>query len=258
MKAKRRGPLHAFLVETGGFSMFVGRFFRNAFHRRFEWREFVRQCVLNGNGSLPLVAVTAFIMGLVLTVQSRPTLARFGAESMLPAMVAVSVVREIVPVITALICAGKIGSGMGAELGSMKVTEQIDAMEVSGTNPFRYLAVTRIWSTTLMVPLLVILASGIAIWASWIGVNMKDPLSWQLFYQQVIDALKLGDVLPALIKSFFFGYVVGAVGCYKGFTTAKGTEGVGRSAHNAVVMASLLIFIIDLLAVQITDLLGLN
>ncbi|MBZ0206799.1 MAG: ABC transporter permease [Flavobacteriales bacterium] len=258
MKTERGGPLHAFLLETGGFSVFVARFFRNAFHRRFEWREFVRQSVLNGNGSLPLVAVTAFIMGLVLTVQSRPTLARFGAESMLPAMVAVSVVREIVPVITALICAGKIGSGMGAELGSMKVTEQIDAMEVSGTNPFRYLAVTRIWSTTLMVPLLVILASGIAIWASWIGVNMKDPLSWQLFYRQVFDALSLGDVLPAFIKSFFFGFVVGAVGCYKGFTTAKGTEGVGRSAHNAVVMASLLIFIIDLLAVQITDILGLN
>lgn len=258
MKGTGWNPINAFLLELGGFSAFVGRFFQNAFHRRFEWREFIRQCVMNGNGSLGLVAITAFIMGLVLTVQSRPTLARFGAESMLPAMVAVSVVREIVPVITALICAGKIGSGMGAELGSMKVSEQIDAMEVSGTNPFRYLAVTRIWSTTLMVPLLVILASGIAIGATWIGVNMKDPVSWQLFYRQVFDALDLGDVLPALTKSIFFGFVVGAVGCYKGFTTAKGTEGVGRSAHGAVVMASLLIFIIDLFAVQITDIMGLN
>ena len=258
MKGDGRNPMNAFLLEVGGFSAFVGRFFQNAFHRRFEWREFIRQCVQNGNGSLALVAITAFIMGLVLTVQSRPTLARFGAESMLPAMVAVSVVREIVPVITALICAGKIGSGMGAELGSMKVTEQIDAMEVSGTNPFRYLAVTRIWSTTLMLPLLVILADGIAIAACFVGVNMRDPVSWQLFYRQVVDALSMGDVLPSLIKSFFFGFVLGAVGCYKGFTTAKGTEGVGQSAHGAVVMASLLIFIIDLLAVQITDIMGLN
>lgn len=248
----------AFLTEAGGYSLFVSRFFRNAFHRRYEWREFIRQCVLNGNGSLPLVAVTAFIMGLVLTVQSRPTLARFGAESMLPAMVAISMVREIVPVITALICAGKIASGMSAELGSMKVTEQIDAMEVSGTNPFRYLAVTRIWSTTLMVPMLVILADGIAIWASWVGMNMKELVSWQLFRRQVFDSLSMGDLLPSLTKSIFFGFVVGTMGCFKGFTTANGTEGVGRSAHNAVVYASLLIFIIDLLAVQITDLLGLN
>jgi len=258
MVGEREGSLRGILVEAGSFAAFVGRFFQNAFHTRFEWRELVRQCTLSGYRSLPLVAITAFIMGLVLTVQSRPTLARFGAESMLPAMVAISMVREVVPVITALICAGKIGSGMGAELGSMKVTEQIDAMEVSGTNPFRYLAVTRIWSTTLMLPLLVVLADGIAIWASWVGVNIKDTVSWSLFYRMVMEALEFGDLLPALIKSYFFGFVIGAVGCYKGFTTAKGTEGVGRSAHSAVVLASLLIFILDLIAVQVTDLLGLN
>ena len=258
MKNETESTLRGLLQETGAFSAFVGRFFQNAFHPRFEWREFIRQCTMNGYRSLPLVAITAFIMGLVLTVQSRPTLARFGAEAMLPAMVAISVVREIVPVITALICAGRIGSGMGAELGSMKVTEQIDAMEVSGTNPFRYLAVTRIWSTTLMLPILVVLGDGIAIWASWIGVNIKDNVSWSLFYRQVFESLAFSDLLPALIKSYFFGFVIGAVGCYKGFTTAKGTEGVGRSAHSAVVLASLLIFILDLIAVQITDLMGLN
>ena len=250
--------MKAFLLEVSGISSFMGRFFRNAFHRRFEWREFVRQCVLNGNGSFALVAITAFIMGLVLTVQSRPTLARFGAESMLPAMVAVSVVREIVPVITALICAGKIGSGMGAELGSMKVTEQIDAMEVSGTNPFKYLVVTRVWSTILMLPLLVIIADAISIFACYIGVNIKGAVSWDLFQQQVFDALVFSDVFPALIKSVFFGLAIGVVGCYKGFTTEKGTEGVGRAAHSAVVLASLLIFILDLVAVQVTEIMGLN
>ena len=253
-----RGPYRSFVEGTGELTSFALRFFRNAFHARFEWSELLRQCLLNGYRSLPLVAVTGFIMGLVLTVQSRPTLARFGAEAMLPAMVAISVVREIAPVITALICAGKVGSSLGAELGSMKVTEQIDAMEVSGTNPFRYLVVTRVWSTTLMLPILVVLAEGIAIWACWVGVNLKDVVSWHLFIQQVFDSLEFSDFLPSFIKSYFFGFAIGIVGCYKGFTTQKGTEGVGRSAHSSVVVASLLIFIMDLVAVQVTDILGYN
>jgi len=252
------GALRTLLSEVGEISHFTGRFFREAFRPRFEWRELVRQSFLNGYLSLPLVAITAFIMGLVLTIQSRPTLADFGATTMLPAMVSISIVREIGPVITALICAGRIGSSMGAELGSMKVTEQIDAMEVSGTNPFKYLVVTRVWSTILTLPLLVVLADAIAIWACYIGVNIKGSVSWSLFHQQVFDALVLSDLLPALAKSIFFGLAIGVVGCYKGFTTEKGTEGVGRAAHSAVVLASLLIFILDLIAVQITDIMGLN
>lgn len=246
------------LSEAGSMTRFCGRFFRNAFGPRFEWKELFRQAFINGYRSLPLVGLTAFIMGIVLTVQSRPTLARFGAESMLPAMVAISVVREIAPVITALICAGKIGSSIGAELGSMKVTEQIDAMEVSGTNPFRYLVVTRIWSTILTLPLLVLFADALAIWACYIGVNFKGDVSWELFYRQVFDSLEFSDVLPALAKSFFFGLAIGVVGCYKGYNTEKGTEGVGRAAHSSVVVASLVIFVLDLMAVQITESLGLN
>ena len=246
------------LFEVGDLAVFTGRFFRQAFHRRFEWGEFMRQSLINGYRSFPLVAITAFIMGIVLTVQSRPTLARFGAESMLPAMVAISAVREIAPVITALICAGKIGSSMGAELGSMKVTEQIDAMEVSGTNPFRFLVVTRIWSTTLMLPLLVVLADAISIWACYVGVNIKGNVSWDLFYRQVIDSLEFSDLLPAFVNSIFLVLAIGIVGCYKGYSTEKGTAGVGQAAHSAVVVASLSIFVLDLSAVQITDILGLN
>jgi len=140
----------------------------------------------------------------------------------------------------------------------MKVTEQIDAMEVSGTNPFKYLVVTRVWSTTLMVPILVVLADGIAIWACYLGVNIKGVVSWDLFHRQVFDSLEFSDVLPAFVKSYFFGLAIGLVGCYKGYTTEKGTEGVGRSAHSAVVVASLMIFILDLIAVQVTDILGFN
>lgn len=247
-----------FFKEVGEIAYFCIRFFKEGFKPRFEWKELLRQCLINGYKSLPLVATTAFIMGLVLTVQSRPTLEEFGAESWLPAMVAISVVREIGPVITALICAGKIGSSIGAELGSMKVTEQIDAMEVSGTNPFKYLVVTRILSTTLMLPVLVLLADAVALYASYIGVNIKDIVSWNLYYHKVFNSLEFSDFIPSIIKSFFFGFAIGLIGCYKGYNSSKGTEGVGRSAHSSVVVSSLLIFILDLIAVQITDILGLN
>jgi len=247
-----------FLSEVGGISRFAGRFFSIGFKPRYEFAEFLRQCFWVGYKSLPLVGTTAFIMGLVLTIQSRPTLVEFGAESMLPAMVSISLLREISPVITALICAGKIGSGMGAELGSMKVTEQIDAMEVSGTNPFKYLVVTRIAAATLMLPVLANLSNAISLYGGYLGVNLRGSVSWHLYWNQVFNALSYGDVIPGIIKTFFFGFAIGVIGCYKGYYSNKGTEGVGRSANSAVVVSSLLVFIIDLIAVQITDILGLT
>lgn len=245
-------------LEIGLITRFAGRFFREAFKPRFEFSEFLRQCYFIGNKSLPLVAITAFIMGLVITMQSRPTLVEFGAQAWLPKMVSVSLVREIAPVITALICAGKIGSGIGAELGSMKVTEQIDAMDVSGTNPYKFLVVTRVLGTTLMVPLLAILADSVSLYGGYLGANIHGVVSWNLFWNQVFDTLTFGDIVPSIIKTFFFGFAIGIIGCYKGFNSNKGTEGVGQSANSAVVISSLIVFIIDLLAVQITDVLNLN
>ncbi len=247
-----------FLKEVGEISRFTGRFFREVIKPKQEWEEFINQCYWIGYKTLTLVGITAFIMGLVLTIQSRPTLVEFGAVSMLPSMVSVSLVREIAPVITALICAGKIGSGIGAELGSMRVTEQIDAMEVSGTNPFKYLVVTRVLASTLMVPLLSCLAIAISLYGSYLGVNIRGNVSWHLFWSQAFGVLSYGDFVPALLKTFFFGFAIGIVGCYKGYNSKKGTEGVGRSATTAVIVASLVVFIIDLIAVQITDILGLT
>lgn len=247
-----------FLDETGAIAKFTARFFKEIIKPKQEWEEFLRQCYWIGYKSLPLTGITAFIMGLVLTIQSRPTLVKFGAQSLLPMMVSVSLVREIAPVITALICAGKIGSGMGAELGSMRVTEQIDAMDVSGTNPFKYLIVTRVAATTLMLPILSNLANAIALYGGYLGVNIRGQVSWHLYWTQVFNALSFGDIVPSIIKTFFFGFVIGIIGCYKGYNSKKGTEGVGRSANAAVVLASLLVFIVDLIAVQITDLLGLT
>lgn len=250
--------LQNFLKETGQLARFTGLFFKEGYKPKYEVQEFLRQCFLIGYKSLPLVGLTGFIMGLVLTMQLRPSLVDYGVESELPAMVGIAIVREIGPVITALIFAGKIGSSIGAELGSMKVTEQIDAMEVSGTNPFKYLVVTRVLAATLMLPILVLLSNAIALYGSFLGVNIRNVTSFQLFYDQVIRNLSFSDMVPAFIKTFFFGFAVGIVGCFKGYYSSKGTEGVGRSANSAVVVSSILVFLIDLIAVQITDLLGYN
>ncbi|HMO32993.1 MAG TPA: ABC transporter permease [Lacibacter sp.] len=247
-----------FFEETGELSRFTGRFFMEWYKPRYEWREFVRQCFIIGYRSLPLVALTGFIIGLVLALQLHPSMVRYGIQSQIPAMVGISIVREIGPIITALIFAGKIGSSIGAELGSMKVTEQIDAMEVSGTNPFKYLVVTRVLAATVMLPVLVLLSDAIALYGAYIGVNIKEVLSLHLFWNQVVDNLVFSDVIPAFVKTFFFGFAVGIVGCYKGYYSNKGTEGVGRSANSAVVVGSVLIFVLDLLAVQLTDVLGFN
>ena len=241
-------------TDAGNVTKFTARFFKEILKPPFEIKEFIRQCYYIGNKSLPLVAITGFIMGLVLTLQSRASLAAFGAESWLPGMVALSLIKEIAPVITGLICAGKISSGIGAELGSMKVTEQIDAMEVSAINPYKYLVVTRILATTLMVPILVVFADGVGIFGGFVGINIHSEVSLFRYFSQVLASLTFSDILPATIKTFFFGFFIGMIGCYKGFTAANGTESVGKAAISAVVAASLIIFIIDMLAVQLTDL----
>jgi len=244
-----------FFSELADFFIFMSRTIKETFSRDFEFREFLRQCFIIGYKTLPLISVTGIIMGLVLTIQTRPVLVGFGAVSVLPGMVAISLIREMGPVITALICAGKIGSGMGAELGSMKVTEQIDAMEVSSTNPVKFLIVTRVLAATLMIPLLVLYADALGIIGSWAGANIKGSVTFILFFSQAFSHMGFIDLLPAVVKSFFFGAVIGFVGCYKGYMAGRGTESVGIAANSAVVVSSLLVIIVDLIAVQITDLL---
>ena len=244
---------NSFLTGIADVFLFVRQIARETFSRDFEFREFLRQCFQIGNKSLPLISITGIIIGLVLTIQSRPVLIRFGAVTLLPGMVAISLIREMGPVITALLCAGKIGSGIGAELGSMKVTEQIDAMEVSSTNPMRFLVVTRVLAATLMIPLLILYADALGILGSWVGANIKGDVSLFLFFSQAFAHIKFMDFFPAVIKSFFFGAAIGLVGCYKGYNAGRGTESVGIAANSAVVLASLLVIIIDMVAVQITD-----
>jgi phospholipid/cholesterol/gamma-HCH transport system permease protein len=174
----------------------------------------------------------------------------------LPAMSSISIIREIGPLVTALICAGKIGSGITAELGSMKVTEQIDAMEVSGTNPFKYLVATRVLATTLMLPILTIYADTIALLGAFAGSNIKDTINFYFFFNRVFDALEFTDIVPSFTKTFFFGFAIGIVGSTKGYNSKKGTEGVGRATNSSVVVCMVCVIVIDMIVTQITGMLG--
>ena len=248
--------LDNFSSDMAELARFAVNFFREGLKPPYEFREILNQCYEIGIKSFVLVGITAFILGLVLVMQSRPTMMEFGAGSFLPAMSSISIVREIGPLVTALICAGKIGSGISAELGSMKVTEQIDAMEVSGTNPFKYLVATRMIATTLMIPILTVYADFISLIGAFTGSNIKDDVNLHFYVNRVFEALHFTDIGPSFIKTFFFGFTIGLVGCTKGYNSKKGTEGVGKAANISVVVSMVGVIIIDMVVTQITSMLG--
>ncbi len=248
-------PFFEVLIEIWGIYNFSLKYFKNFLKPPYEINETIKQFFQVGNKSLGLVSVTGFIIGFVLALQAIPTLEPFGATSLIPAMISIGIIREIGPVITGLICAGKVGSGIGAELGSMKVTEQIDAMEVSACNPFNFLVITRVTATTLMIPLLIIFADTIALLGGYLALNIVSDVSISLYFSQIFDNLKFDDVVPAVIKTFLFGFTIGIVGSYKGYTADKGTESVGIAANSSVVISSLMVIVWDMIAVQITNIL---
>lgn len=241
-----------FLFGVGQFFEFCFRFLKNVFMPPYEFHEIKKHMDELGVKTLPIVSVTGFIIGAVLAMQSQPILARFGAESVLPAMVSLSVVRELGPVITALIFAGRVSSGIGAELGSMRVTEQIDAMEVSAIDPFRYLVVTRVIACALILPMLTLYVVFLAIFGGYLAIILTQNMSLQLYIVSVVEAIRFSDILPGIGKTFFFGFIVGIVGAFKGYNADKGTEGVGKASTTSVVLASLLILVTDTVLVKIT------
>lgn len=251
----RPGKISLFLLSLGEIGSFIGIILRNFLKHGVNFQEFTKQCYRIGNKSLPLISATGFILGLVLTLQSGPTLSKFGAESLLPGMVSLSIIREIGPVIVALIVAGKVGSGIGAELASMRVTEQLDAMEVSGANPMSYIVTTRVLAVTLMLPLLVLYADLLALIGSFISTSALYSISLELFMQKSFDVVHFTDLIPTVIKTVAFGFAIGIIGSFKGYNAKRGTEGVGEAANSAVVASSLAIFVLDLVAVQITHML---
>lgn len=239
------------LVELANIHRFVMRFFKELVRPPYEFKEIVRQCYEIGWKSLPLISLTGFVTGLVFTNQSRPSLAEFGATSWLPALISIAIVRALAPLVTALIAAGKVGSQIGAELGSMKVTEQIDAMEVSGTNPFKFLVVSRVLATTISIPILSFYTALVGLSGAFLSVYFNENTSFVIYFSQVFEAISYLDIFSLVLKAVVFGFTIGIVGAYHGYHSKNGTEGVGKAANWSVVMSMFLIFMEELLIVQI-------
>lgn len=232
---------------------FTALFFKEAFKRPFHFREVVNQSFEVGLKSLPLITLTGFIVGVVFTKQSRPSLEDFGAASWLPSLIGIAIVRALGPLVTALICAGKVGSSIGAELGSMKVTEQIDAMEVSAINPFKYLVVTRVLATTITIPILSLYCSCVGLYGSYVNVHSEETTSLISFYQSAFSSISFLDIYTSVVKAILYGFTIGIVGAYKGFNATQGTRGVGKAANQAVVLSMFLIFLEELVIVQVAN-----
>jgi len=232
---------------------FTALFFKEVFKKPFHLREVINQCFEVGLKSLALISLTGFIVGIVFTKQSRPSLEEFGATSWLPSLIGIAIVKALGPLVTALICAGKVGSSIGAELGSMKVTEQIEAMEVSAINPFKYLVVTRVLATTLTIPVLSLYCSFVSLYGSYINVHAEETSSMISFYQNAFKTITFLDIFTSITKSVVYGFTIGIVGCYKGFNASQGTRGVGKAANQAVVLAMFLIFIEEVIIVQVSN-----
>jgi len=247
---KKPGLISRMFITLAEVYSFITRFFKEAFLPPFEGKELLRQCYEIGYRSALLISTTGFITGVVFTKQSRPSLAEFGATSWLPSLVGIALLRTLAPLLTGLIAAGKVGSSIGAELGSMRVTEQIDAMEVSATNPFKFLVATRVLAATITIPILSFYTGMIGMLGALLNVAMFEETSAKLFFQASLDQITFLDITASTVKAIVFGFTIGIVGCYQGYNSSKGTEGVGKAANSAVVISMFLIFIEEVISVQ--------
>jgi phospholipid/cholesterol/gamma-HCH transport system permease protein len=246
--ARTVGSFFAWFGELG---VFFVRTIRNGFAPPYELRELIRQMDEIGSKSLPLVLLAGAALGVVISLQLHDALNRFGGKSLLPGVIVLSIVKESGPIITALVVCGRVSAGIGAELGSMKVTEQIDALEASAIDPFKLLIITRVLACTLVLPILTTLACAIGIFMGWLADTLTEPISLKLFIQQGFEQLVFKDYFPAILKTSVFGLLIGLIGSFQGMRTEKGTEGVGRAATSAVVLASLFIILADVVLVRL-------
>jgi len=247
----RRLPLEPLFVEVGRFFQILGRVLLWTPRPPYDLRELVRQMVRVGVDSLPVVLLTALFTGMVMALQTFSTLKRVNAEGFVGTLVALSMVRELAPVISSLLIAGRCGSAMGAELGTMRVTEQIDALEVLATDPVHYLMVPRVWATVLMLPLLIVVADVVGIAGGYLISVVYFGANPVTYLDNTFRFMDWDDVTSGLIKAAVFGLIIAVVGCQKGYFTRGGAEGVGRSTTKAVVLASIAILISDFFLTKI-------
>jgi phospholipid/cholesterol/gamma-HCH transport system permease protein len=244
-------PVNSLLEWFGELGMFIWQVMRSTFRRPFEGLELLRQLDEVGSKSLPMVAMAGAAIGAVLALESRHSLVRFGAKSLLPAAVVFSIIHETGPVITALVVCGRVGAGIGAELGSMKVTEQIDAIEASGVNAYKLLAFTRIVACILMLPLLTLAADFAGIITGWIANTAAEPIAFHKFIHAGFAGTGFSDFLAPTFRTMVFGLIIGVISCFQGMRSQGGTEGVGRSATSAVVLSSLFVMLADVILVKL-------
>jgi phospholipid/cholesterol/gamma-HCH transport system permease protein len=246
-----RGVISQFFEWFGDLGIFFWRVLRAAVTPPFEFRELFRQLDEIGSKSLPLVALAGAATGVVLSLEARYSLTRFGAKSLLPAAIVFSIVHETGPIITGLVVSGRVGAGIGAELASMKVTEQIDAIEASAVNPYRLLAATRILACILMMPLLTLAADFSGLIMGWVSQALVEPISIHQFFNSGFNGAGFSDLLPPTFKTMAFGLIIGLIACFQGMRTTGGAAGVGRAATSSVVLSSLFVILADVVLVKV-------
>jgi phospholipid/cholesterol/gamma-HCH transport system permease protein len=239
------------LELIGALAIFGGRALVEAFRPPYEPGEIVRHIYQFGFRSAPLILTSGLAIGVVLSLHTRASLERFGAEAMIPAGLAIALIRETGPLTAGLLVSGRVGAGIGAEIGAMRVTEQIDALEANAVDSFKYLAVTRVVACVIAMPLLTVMMDFAGIVGGYIAEASVSGMSWQLYFDRAFTYIGYSDLLPSTLKTMVFGFLIGVVASYLGFTTNRGTEGVGDASTRSVVMASILIILSDVVLVKI-------
>ena len=251
MPARSQPLTTALLGDIGDAALFAAKAFREVFVPPFEFRETIRQIYELGLKSAPLIGVAGMAVGVVLSMHTRASLERFGAESMIPAGLAMALVRETGPLTAGLLLSGRLGAGIGAELGAMRVTEQIDALEASAVDSFRYLVVTRVIACVIALPILTTLMNFAGMVGGFLAETTATGMSLSLYFNRAFSLIDMSDYVPATLKTMVFGFIIATTSSYLGFTTESGTEGVGRASTRAVVLSSILIIVSNVLLVRL-------
>jgi phospholipid/cholesterol/gamma-HCH transport system permease protein len=241
----------SFLQNLGRLCLFTGKAVMHCFTPPFFPSQFGRQLIDIGYYSLPVVGLTALFTGMVLALQSYTGFTRFNAESAIAGVVVLSVTRELSPVLAGLMVAGRVGAAIAAEIGTMRVTEQIDALSTLSVNPFKYLIAPRVIAGTLMLPLLVLIGDIIGVFGGYAVAIYNLGFSPGSYLSQTWDVMETMDVVSGLVKAGVFGFIVAMLGCYHGFNSERGAQGVGAATTNAVVSASILILIFNYILTQV-------
>ena len=251
MIARLTERIKAALLEVQEYVRMLGRVGRALFTPPFYLRDVIEQFEAIGVGSLTVVLLTGMFTGMVLALQSGMTLDQFGARSMVGRLVSASMVKELGPVLTGLMVAGRVGSGIAAELGSMVVTDQIAALRALGTDPVRKLVLPRILAGFLMVPVLTVISTAVGMVGGWLVTSTLLRVASSVYWNSVVQGLYIEDVWMGLIKPFVLGFTIVSLGCHVGMRTTGGTQGVGRSTTNAVVASSVAVIAVDYLVTQL-------